>query len=98
MEAELRAVAPEVRIGKILIQRDKTTKLPHLYYSALPDDIASRHVLLLDPMLATGGPRCAPSESCSTRACRRSTSSSSTCSPLPRASTPSADATRACGW
>ena len=55
MEAELRAVCPGVRIGKILIQRNKVTKLPRLYYSALPRDIAGRHVLLLDPMLATGG-------------------------------------------
>lgn len=55
MEAALRAVVRSVKIGKILIQRDKVTKLPHLYYSALPDDIARRHVLLLDPMLATGG-------------------------------------------
>ena len=55
MEAELRAVLPGLRIGKILIQRDRTTKLPHLYYRALPADIADRHVLLLDPMLATGG-------------------------------------------
>lgn len=55
METELRAMMPEVRLGKILIQRDKVTKLPHLYYSALPADIAQRHVLLLDPMLATGG-------------------------------------------
>jgi uracil phosphoribosyltransferase len=55
MEAELRTVCPSVRIGKILIQRDKVTKKPHLYYAALPEDIARRHVLLLDPMLATGG-------------------------------------------
>lgn len=55
MEAELREVYPGIRIGKILIQRDKVTKLPHLYYSNLPDDIAQRHVLLLEPMLATGG-------------------------------------------
>jgi uracil phosphoribosyltransferase len=55
MEAELRVMSPGIRIGKILIQRDKATKLPHLYYSALPADIAHRHVLLLDPMLATGG-------------------------------------------
>ena len=55
METELRAMAPGVRIGKILIQRDTVTKLPHLYYSKLPMDIARRHVLLLDPMLATGG-------------------------------------------
>lgn len=55
MEAELRAVSPGIRIGKILIQRDKVTKRPHLYYAALPKDIGCRHVLLLDPMLATGG-------------------------------------------
>jgi uracil phosphoribosyltransferase len=55
MEAGLRAVCPSIRIGKMLIQRDKVTKLPHVYYEALPRDIAERQVLLLDPMLATGG-------------------------------------------
>jgi uracil phosphoribosyltransferase len=55
MERVLRDVCGPIRIGKILIQRDKTTKLPHLYYSLLPSDIAQSHVLLLDPMLATGG-------------------------------------------
>ncbi|MCC3768668.1 uracil phosphoribosyltransferase [Streptomyces sp. UNOC14_S4] len=55
MEAELRTVVPGIRIGKILMQRDPVTKLPKLYYSKLPDDIAERHVLMLEPMLATGG-------------------------------------------
>lgn len=55
MEAGLRAVCKSVRIGKILIQRDEQTAQPKLYYSKLPHDIAHRHVLLLDPMLATGG-------------------------------------------
>lgn len=55
MEAGLREICPGIRIGKILIQRDKVTKLPRFYYRALPPDIAGRHVLLLDPMLATGG-------------------------------------------
>lgn len=55
MEGELRAVCPGVPIGKILVQRDPTTKLPKLYYTKLPADIAERHVLLLEPMLATGG-------------------------------------------
>jgi uracil phosphoribosyltransferase len=55
MLEEARDLIPGLRIGKILIQRDKTTKLPHLYYSNLPDDIADRHVLLMEPMLATGG-------------------------------------------
>lgn len=55
MEAELRAVCRSIPIGKILIQRDQVTKLPKLYYTALPKDIAERQILLLDPMLATGG-------------------------------------------
>ncbi|WP_165191599.1 uracil phosphoribosyltransferase [Caulobacter soli] len=55
MEGELRAIIPGVRIGKILIQRDKVTKAPRFYYQNLPADIADRQVLLLDPMLATGG-------------------------------------------
>ncbi|MBL3670128.1 uracil phosphoribosyltransferase [Streptomyces sp. M2CJ-2] len=55
MESELRDIHPGIRIGKVLIQRDKQTKLPQLYYKHLPDDIADRHVLLLEPMLATAG-------------------------------------------
>ncbi|MEU6171061.1 uracil phosphoribosyltransferase [Streptantibioticus parmotrematis] len=55
MESELRDLHPGMRIGKILIQRDKRTKLPRLYYQHLPADIAERHVLLLEPMLATAG-------------------------------------------
>ncbi|KAH9843510.1 uracil phosphoribosyltransferase-domain-containing protein [Rhodofomes roseus] len=55
MEAGLREVCRSVRIGKILIQRDEETAQPKLFYSKLPQDIAHRYVLLLDPMLATGG-------------------------------------------
>jgi uracil phosphoribosyltransferase len=55
MEMAVRLVCDKIRIGKILIQRDEETAEPHLYYSKLPQDIASRYVLLLDPMLATGG-------------------------------------------
>eukprot|EP01116_Phalansterium_solitarium_P024146 TRINITY_DN8756_c0_g1_i2.p1 TRINITY_DN8756_c0_g1~~TRINITY_DN8756_c0_g1_i2.p1 ORF type:complete len:241 (+),score=63.77 TRINITY_DN8756_c0_g1_i2:402-1124(+) len=55
MENALRAVCRDIRIGKILIQRDEATALPKLFYRKLPEDIADRHVLLLDPMLATGG-------------------------------------------
>lgn len=55
MEAGLREVCRSVRIGKILIQRDEETALPKLFYSKFPQDIATRYVLLLDPMLATGG-------------------------------------------
>jgi hypothetical protein len=46
-----------IPIGKILIQRDETTaeKLPKLFYSRLPAGLPEAQVLLLDPMLASGG-------------------------------------------
>ncbi|PGH16905.1 uracil phosphoribosyltransferase [Polytolypa hystricis UAMH7299] len=55
MEQGLRDCCRSVRIGKILIQRDEETWQPKLFYEKLPKDIASRWVLLLDPMFATGG-------------------------------------------
>ncbi|KAL9093304.1 MAG: hypothetical protein Q9165_004045 [Trypethelium subeluteriae] len=55
MEQGLRECCRSVRIGKILIQRDEETSKPRLFYAKLPEDIADRWVLLLDPMLATGG-------------------------------------------
>jgi len=55
MEQGLRDCCRSVRIGKILIQRDEDTSKPKLFYEKLPQDIASRWVLLLDPMFATGG-------------------------------------------
>ncbi|KAL8928020.1 MAG: hypothetical protein Q9208_002095 [Pyrenodesmia sp. 3 TL-2023] len=55
MEQGLRDCCRSVRIGKILIQRDDDTSKPQLFYDKLPEDIAERWVLLLDPMLATGG-------------------------------------------
>mmetsp|Transcript_4894 Transcript_4894/g.7887 ORF Transcript_4894/g.7887 Transcript_4894/m.7887 type:complete len:237 (-) Transcript_4894:1-711(-) len=51
----VRTVWPEVSVGKILIQRDEETALPKLFYSKMPPSIASKYVLLVDPMLATGG-------------------------------------------
>ncbi|KAG5936276.1 Uracil phosphoribosyltransferase, synthesizes UMP from uracil [Claviceps monticola] len=55
MEQGLRDCCRSVRIGKILIQRDEDTAQPKLFYDKLPEDIADRWVLLLDPMFATGG-------------------------------------------
>ena len=54
MEQGLRDCCRSVRIGKILIQRDEDTCKPKLFYDKLPEDIAERWVLLLDPMFATG--------------------------------------------
>jgi len=55
MENSLRACCRDIRIGKILIQRNEQTGEPMLYYVKLPEDISERNVLLMDPMLATGG-------------------------------------------
>src|SRR5215210_2844040 len=46
---------PEARLGHFGVYRDETTLAPVSYYKKLPPDIASTEVLLIDPMLATGG-------------------------------------------
>ncbi len=45
---------PEMLVGYIGLQRDEASLLPQSYYEKLPP-VAGRHVLVLDPMLATGG-------------------------------------------
>lgn len=55
LEAALRSCCRNVRIGKMLIQRDEETAEAKLLFAKLPPDIAHRHVLVLDPMVATGG-------------------------------------------
>ena len=46
---------PAARIGHIGLYRDPETHEPHEYYCKLPADAESRELLVLDPMLATGG-------------------------------------------
>ncbi|KAJ4757142.1 Uridine kinase [Rhynchospora pubera] len=53
MENALRACCKGIKIGKILIHKD-AGEGEQLIYQHLPKDIAERHVLLLDPILATG--------------------------------------------
>jgi uridine kinase len=53
MENALRACCKGIKIGKILIHREGDNG-KQLIYEKLPRDIAYRHVLLLDPVLATG--------------------------------------------
>jgi uracil phosphoribosyltransferase len=47
-------INPAASVGKILIQRDEATALPIMYYSKLPA-LKGKQIILLDPMLATGG-------------------------------------------
>ena len=49
------AMYPEARIGHVGLYRDEETKKPVPYYCKLPKEISSGPVLLIDPMLATGG-------------------------------------------
>ena len=46
---------PSAKIGHIGLYRDPETHLPVEYYCKLPEDIGSRQVYVVDPMLATGG-------------------------------------------
>lgn len=46
---------PAAKVGHIGLYRDPVTKEPHEYYCKLPADVENRDVILLDPMLATGG-------------------------------------------
>jgi uracil phosphoribosyltransferase len=55
MQNVIREVAKKIRIAHILIQRDEETAKPIFFKDWLPDDIESRFVFILDPMLATGG-------------------------------------------
>ncbi len=48
-------VIPRARVGHLGMQRNEETHEPESYYDKLPRDIASRHVYVRDPMLATGG-------------------------------------------
>jgi len=46
---------PSVKVGHIGLYRDPETLEPVEYYCKMPSDIAERDVIILDPMLATGG-------------------------------------------
>lgn len=49
------ALVPTARIGHVGLRRDEETATPHQYSCHLPPNLADSVVLLVDPMLATGG-------------------------------------------
>ncbi len=51
----IHALVPSAKVGHIGLYRDPETHLPHEYYCKLPDPIDQRLIVVLDPMLATGG-------------------------------------------
>ena len=46
---------PSAKVGHIGLYRDPETLEPVEYYCKMPNDIAERDIIILDPMLATGG-------------------------------------------
>lgn len=48
-------LTPAARVGHLGMYRDEETHEPVEYYAKLPEDITERDVILVDPMLATGG-------------------------------------------
>ena len=46
---------PTARVGHIGLQRDEATAIASQYYSKLPSNLHDSYVLMIDPMLATGG-------------------------------------------
>lgn len=49
------ALVPSAKVGHIGLYRDPETHEPHEYYCKLPEPIEQRTIIVLDPMLATGG-------------------------------------------
>ena len=49
------SLIPSARVAHIGMYRDEETLEPHFYFLKYPKDIADRDVLVVDPMLATGG-------------------------------------------
>ncbi|AKN18002.1 uracil phosphoribosyltransferase [Mycobacterium haemophilum] len=55
MVDEAHAALPEARVGFVGVARDEGTHQPVPYLESLPDDLTGQPVMVLDPMLATGG-------------------------------------------
>ena len=61
---------PSAKIGHIGLYRDPVTHEPVEYYCKLPEDIESRQVYVVDPMLATGGSAVAAIDFLKARGCK----------------------------
>lgn len=58
MSEGITKIIPNAKIGVIGLYRNEETLEPVRYYYKVPKDIEKREVILLDPMLATGGSAC----------------------------------------
>ena len=55
MVEQAQVLLPEASVGFVGLARDEETATPTQYLESLPDHLAGRPVIVLDPMLATGG-------------------------------------------
>lgn len=55
MVDQAHALIPEAKVGFVGVARDETTHQPVPYLESLPDNLRTQPVMVLDPMLATGG-------------------------------------------
>ena len=55
MSPAVQEVLPHHRVCLVGLRRNETTLLPDVYLDGLPESLAGAHVVLCDPMLATGG-------------------------------------------
>ncbi len=63
-------MVPSARVGHIGMYRDEETLEPHVYFCKMPKDIADRDIMIVDPMLATGGSACAAIDEMKRRGCK----------------------------
>lgn len=61
---------PSAKVGHIGMCRNEETLEPDTYYCKLPEGIEDKHVILLDPMLATGGSACDAIQLLKNRGCK----------------------------
>ena len=66
-------IVPSAKVGHIGLYRDPETHLPVEYYCKLPMDVAERELIVVDPMLATGGSAVAAIDFIKQRGCKRIT-------------------------
>ncbi len=65
------ALLPEVSVGHIGLYRDEETFEPHTYFCKLPPNLSERQVIVLDPMLATGGSAVQAIDALKEKGCKR---------------------------
>ena len=63
-------IIPSAKVGQIGLYRDHDTLQPVEYYCSLPSDVKERELIVIDPMLATGGSANAAIDMLKARECR----------------------------